>query len=281
MLKLFGRNGKKVEASVDEQGRRAVIDIRDITKTYLMGDIEVYALRGVSLQIYEGEVVSIMGPSGSGKSTLMNILGCLDQPSSGQYLLDGVDVSKLQEQELARIRNKKIGFVFQSFNLLKRTSALRQVELPLIYAGASGRTKKAKAALESVGLGQRLDHLPSELSGGQQQRVAIARALVNEPAMILADEPTGNLDSRSGTEVMQIFQTLNREQHITTIFVTHDPWIARHTQRVIMLRDGKIIADRQVAEPLVAGEAERPSEAAEMEGLFRDAYYGGKEEEYT
>jgi putative ABC transport system ATP-binding protein len=281
MLKLFGRNGKKVEASVDEQGRRAVIDIRDITKTYLMGDIEVYALRGVSLQIYEGEVVSIMGPSGSGKSTLMNILGCLDQPSSGQYLLDGVDVSKLQEQELARIRNKKIGFVFQSFNLLKRTSALRQVELPLIYAGASGRTKKAKAALESVGLGQRLDHLPSELSGGQQQRVAIARALVNEPAMILADEPTGNLDSRSGTEVMQIFQTLNREQHITTIFVTHDPWIARHTQRVIMLRDGKIIADRQVAEPLVAGEAERPSEAAEMEGLFRDAYYGGAEEEYT
>lgn len=281
MLKLFGRNGKKVEAAVDEQGRRAVIDIRDITKTYLMGDIEVNALRGVSLQIYEGEVVSIMGPSGSGKSTLMNILGCLDQPSSGQYLLDGVDVSKLQEQELARIRNKKIGFVFQSFNLLKRTSALRQVELPLIYAGASGRTKKAKAALESVGLGQRLDHLPSELSGGQQQRVAIARALVNEPAMILADEPTGNLDSRSGTEVMQIFQTLNREQHITTIFVTHDPWIARHTQRVIMLRDGKIIADRQVAEPLVAGEAERPSEAAEMEGLFRDVYYGGAEEEYT
>ncbi len=281
MLKLFGRNGKKVEASVDAQGRRAVIDIRDITKTYVMGDIEVNALRGVSLQIYEGEVVSIMGPSGSGKSTLMNILGCLDQPSSGQYLLDGVDVSKLQEKELARIRNKKIGFVFQSFNLLKRTSALRQVELPLIYAGTNGRTKKAKAALESVGLGQRLDHLPSELSGGQQQRVAIARALVNEPAMILADEPTGNLDSRSGTEVMQIFQTLNRDQHITTIFVTHDPWIARHTQRVIMLRDGKIIADRQVAEPLVAGEAERPSEAAEMEGLFRDVYYGGAENEYT
>lgn len=281
MLKLFGRNSKKVEAAVDAQGRRAVIDIHDITKTYMMGDIEVNALRGVSLQIYEGEVVSIMGPSGSGKSTLMNILGCLDQPSSGQYLLDGVDVSKLQEQELARIRNKKIGFVFQSFNLLKRTSALRQVELPLIYAGVGGRTKKAKAALESVGLGQRLDHLPSELSGGQQQRVAIARALVNEPAMILADEPTGNLDSRSGMEVMQIFQTLNRDQHITTIFVTHDPWIARHTQRVIMLRDGQIIADRQVAEPLVAGEAERPSEAAEMEGLFRDAYYGGKEEEYN
>jgi putative ABC transport system ATP-binding protein len=281
MLKLFGRNGKKPEAAHDEQGRRAVIDIRDITKTYQMGDIEVNALRGVSLQIYAGEIVSIMGPSGSGKSTLMNILGCLDQPTSGRYLLDEVDVSKLNEQALARIRNKKIGFVFQSFNLLKRTTALRQVELPLIYGGVTGRTKKAKAALESVGLEQRLDHLPSELSGGQQQRVAIARALVNEPAMILADEPTGNLDSRSGTEVMQIFQSLNREHGITTIFVTHDPWIARHTHRVIMLRDGTIVADREVADPLVAGESERPSEAAMMEGLFRDAYYCGTKEEYT
>jgi len=281
MLRLFSRNGKKTETVVDAQARRAVIDIRDITKTYQMGDIEVNALRDVTLQIYEGEIVSIMGPSGSGKSTLMNIFGCLDQPTSGQYFLDGVDVSKLQEQELARIRNKKIGFVFQSFNLLKRTSALRQVELPLIYGGVAGRTKKAKAALESVGLGQRLDHLPSELSGGQQQRVAIARALVNEPSMILADEPTGNLDSRSGSEVMQIFQTLNREQHITTIFVTHDPWIARQTRRVIMLHDGKIIADREVAQPLVAGENERPSEAAEMEGLFRDVYYGSTKDEYT
>src|SRR5690349_3789033 len=208
MLKLFGRGEKKIEATVDAQGRRAVIDIRDITKTYKMGDIEVNALRGVSLQIFEGEFISIMGPSGSGKSTLMNILGCLDQPTSGQYFLDGVDVSKLAENELARIRNKKIGFVFQSFNLLKRTTALRQVELPMIYGGISGRTKKAKKALESVGLGSRVDHLPSELSGGQQQRVAIARAIVNEPAMILADEPTGNLDSRSGTEVMQIFQDM-------------------------------------------------------------------------
>jgi len=275
----FRGNGKSVEPV--EQGRRAVIDIRDITKMYQMGEVEVHALRGVSLTVYEGEIISIMGPSGSGKSTLMNILGCLDQPTSGQYLLDGVDVSKLSEESLARVRNKKIGFVFQSFNLLKRTTALRQVELPLVYGGVSGRTKKAKAALESVGLGQRIHHLPSELSGGQQQRVAIARALVNEPAMILADEPTGNLDSRSGSEVMQIFQHLNREQGITTIFVTHDPWIARHTHRVIMLRDGKIIADREVANPLVAGEQERPSEAAEMEGLFKEVYYGGEAAEYN
>jgi len=281
MFKLFRRETGKEESIVDELGRKAVIDIQDITKMYRMGEIEVHALRGVSLKIYEGEFLSIMGPSGSGKSTLMNILGCLDQPTSGAYFLDGEDVSKLSERDLARVRNKKIGFVFQSFNLLKRTSALRQVELPLIYSGTPGRTKRARAALESVGLGQRVDHLPSELSGGQQQRVAIARALVNEPAMILADEPTGNLDSRSGNEVMQIFQRLNREQRITTVFVTHDPWIARHTQRVIMLRDGKIIADREVAEPLVAGESERPSEAVEMEGLFKEVYYGGQKDEYN
>src|SRR5690606_38615508 len=222
---MFGRffksNGKQHETPRDEQGRRAVIDIRDITKVYSMGDIEVHALRGVSLTIYEGEFVSIMGPSGSGKSTLMNVLGALDQPTSGGYCLDGEDVSKLNESDLARVRNKKIGFVFQSFNLLKRTTALRQVELPLIYGGGSRRTERAKAALEAVGLGQRLHHLPSELSGGQQQRVAIARALVNEPAIILADEPTGNLDSRSGTEVMRIFQDLNRNRGITTVFVTH------------------------------------------------------------
>jgi len=278
----FGRNGKKkTEEATDELGRRVVIDIRDITKVYYMGDIEVHALRGVSLKIHEGEFLSIMGPSGSGKSTLMNVLGALDQPTSGEYFLDGLDVSRLGETELARVRNKKIGFVFQSFNLLKRTTALRQVELPLIYAGAARRTERAKAALESVGLGRRIDHLPSELSGGQQQRVAIARALVNEPAMILADEPTGNLDSRSGMEVMQIFQDLNHNQGITVIFVTHDPWIARHTNRVIMLRDGKVVSDREVAEPLVAGVAERPSEAAEMEGVFREVYYSGSEEEYN
>jgi putative ABC transport system ATP-binding protein len=255
--------------------------VREITKMYKMGDIEVHALRGVDLKIYAGECISIMGPSGSGKSTLMNILGALDQPTSGEYFLDEVSVSKLSEADLARIRNKKIGFVFQNFNLLKRTSALRQVELPLIYAGAGNRTKRAKAALDAVGLGNRLDHMPSELSGGQQQRVAIARALVNEPAMILADEPTGNLDSRSGTEVMQLFQTLNREQGITIVFVTHDPWIARHTDRVVMLRDGKIVADRAVKEPLVAGESERPSLADEMETMFQDVYYGGAQEEYN
>jgi putative ABC transport system ATP-binding protein len=281
MMQWLKRRGKQPEVVRDEQGRRAVIDLRDITKVYKMGDIEVHALSGVSLRIFEGEFLSIMGPSGSGKSTLMNIVGALDQPTGGQYFLDGVDVSRLDESRLAVIRNKKIGFVFQSFNLLKRTTALRQVELPLIYAGVAGRGQKARAALEAVGLGNRLDHLPSELSGGQQQRVAIARALVNEPSMILADEPTGNLDSRSGTEVMQIFQRLNLEQRITTVFVTHDPWIARHTERVIMLRDGKIVADRQVAEPLVAGEAERPSEAEELEGVFQEAYYGGVKEEYN
>ena len=264
MFKLFKRDAAPPMSTEP----KAVIDVRAITKMYKMGDVEVHALRGVDLKIMEGEFVSIMGPSGSGKSTLMNILGALDQPSSGDYFLDGVNVSRLSESDLARVRNKKIGFVFQNFNLLKRTSALRQVELPLMYAGVSGRQKKAKAALESVGLSSRLDHLPSELSGGQQQRVAIARALVNEPAMILADEPTGNLDSRSGTEVMQIFQRLNREQGITVVFVTHDPWIARHTNRVVMLRDGSIIADQAVKSPLVAGAAERPSLADEMEEIL-------------
>lgn len=268
--------GPRTDAS-----KTAVIDIRNITKTYQMGQLELRVLKGVSVKIFEGEFVSIMGPSGSGKSTLMNILGALDTPSSGKFLLDGVDVSKLSENELASIRNKKIGFVFQNFNLLKRTEALRQVELPLVYSGVRNRSRLAKAALESVGLGQRLDHLPSELSGGQQQRVAIARALVNSPSVILADEPTGNLDSRSGTEVMQIFQRLNREDGITTVFVTHDPWIARHTKRVIMLRDGKIVADQRVKEPLVAGEAERPSEAEELQGIFDETYYGGDENEYT
>jgi putative ABC transport system ATP-binding protein len=274
---MFKRRGKsEYTPPVDENGRKAVIDIRGITKVYKMGEMEVHALRGVDVAVYEGEFISIMGPSGSGKSTMMHILGALDQPTTGSYYLDGTDVAKLNDQELAIVRNRKIGF-----NLLKRTTAQRQVELPLVYAGAGERRKRAVAALEAVGLGNRLDHLPSELSGGQQQRVAIARAIVNSPSIILADEPTGNLDSKSGTEVLKIFQALNREKGITTIFVTHDAFIARHTDRVIMLRDGEVVADRRIAQPLIAGEAERPNEAAELEAVFKDTYYGGKPEEYN
>jgi len=253
----------------DERGRKAVIDIRDITKVYKMGEIEVPALRGVSLRVYEGEFISIMGPSGSGKSTMLQILGALDQPTSGEYYLDGVNVGKLKDTTHASVRNKKIGFVFQSFNLLKRTTALRQVELPLIYAGGNNRAARARTALEAVGLGSRLNHHPNELSGGQQQRVAIARAIVNNPAIVLADEPTGNLDSRSGTEVLKIFQKMNRENGITTIFVTHDTFVARHTDRIVMLRDGQIMADERVYGPIEAGTVERPSESADLETLFQ------------
>jgi putative ABC transport system ATP-binding protein len=256
----------------DERGRKAVIDVRDISKIYWMGEIEVPALRGVSLQVYEGEFISIMGPSGSGKSTMLQILGALDQPTSGEYYLDGLNVAKLKDTELATVRNKKIGFVFQSFNLLKRTTAQRQVELPLIYAGGRERTKRARAALEAVGLGDRLSHHPNELSGGQQQRVAIARAIVNNPAIVLADEPTGNLDSHSGTEVLKIFQKMNRENGITTVFVTHDTFVARHTDRIVMLRDGEIVADQRVENPIDAGSVERPSEHAELEMLFKETY---------
>ncbi|MDW8407597.1 MAG: ABC transporter ATP-binding protein [Anaerolineae bacterium] len=219
-----------------------------------MGDIEVRALDGVSLTIYPGELTAIMGPSGSGKTTLMNILGCLDQPTRGTYRLDGVDVEKLNDNQLAVIRNKKIGFVFQSFNLLRRTSAIDNVEQPLIYAGVPPRERRerAKAALEAVGLGHRLKHHANELSGGQQQRVAIARALVNNPAIILADEPTGNLDSKSGAEIMCLFQRLNEENGITVIFVTHDPRIAQHTRRVIRIADGKIVDDYPVTDQIIA-----------------------------
>ena len=273
-------NGKTREIEMTDN-QTPVIDILDITKTYQMGEMSLDVLKGITLQIEPGEFLSIMGPSGSGKSTLMNILGALDRPTSGDYFLHGESVADLNERQLARIRNHKIGFVFQSFNLLRRTSALRQVELPLIYGSAKARRGQAAAALEAVGLEARMNHLPSELSGGQQQRVAIARALVSEPSIILADEPTGNLDSRSGTEVMEIFQKLNHDKGITTIFVTHDTWIARHTDRVIMIRDGNIVADRHVAEPLVAGEAERPSEAEELEGIFQETYYGGSAEEYA
>ncbi len=241
---------------------RPVIVIHDMTKVYLMGEYEVRALNGVSVEIDQGEFVAIMGPSGSGKSTMMNMLGALDKPSGGQYLLDGIDVSAMSDDELADIRNRKIGFVFQNFNLLPRVPALQQVELPLIYAAKRERSERARRALELVGLGERVHHRPSELSGGQQQRVAIARALVNEPAIILADEPTGNLDSKSGTEVMAIFQRLNREQGITILFVTHDPWIARHTRRIITLADGIVVRDEIVPTPLVAGQSKRPSDEA-------------------
>jgi putative ABC transport system ATP-binding protein len=219
-----------------------VIDAREITKVYLMGEVEVHALCGVSLQVGRGEVMSIMGPSGSGKSTLMNILGALDRPTSGTYYLNGEQVSDLKDDELAMIRNREVGFVFQTFNLLSRHTAIANVELPMRYAGVSnGRRKKAIAALEAVGLGDRVRHKPNELSGGQQQRVAIARALVNQPAIILADEPTGNLDSVSGAEIMDILLDLNKERGTTLIFVTHDPEIAAQTHRVIHLLDGLIV----------------------------------------
>ncbi|NOZ50202.1 MAG: ABC transporter ATP-binding protein [Chloroflexi bacterium] len=234
--------------------QQPVIEIKEVTKVYQMGEIQVHALRGVSLQVRAGELVAIMGPSGSGKSTLMNILGALDVATSGSYWLQGQDVSHMNDDQLADIRNRRIGFVFQNFNLLPRTSALANVELPLIYAGASRRHERAGAALELVGLGDRLHHHPNELSGGQQQRVAIARALVNDPSIILADEPTGNLDSKSGAEIMRIFQGLNEERGITIIFVTHEPDIAEHTRRIIRLQDGHVINDSPVKNPRRAGE---------------------------
>ena len=221
------------------------IDVRDVTKTYVLGDVKVEALRGVTFTIARGEFVAIMGPSGSGKSTLMNLLGCLDQPTTGQYLLDGIDVSTLGDDALAAIRLRKLGFAFQGFNLLARTSALKNVALPLFYAGIGVRARGETAAdrLREVGLGDRLDHKPAELSGGQQQRGAIARALVNDPAVLLADEPTGNLDSTTSEELMTLFQDLNAGGR-TIIMVTHDEGVASHARRIIRVRDGRIVDDR-------------------------------------
>jgi putative ABC transport system ATP-binding protein len=235
---------------------RTVIELDHIHKTYTMGDVEVHALRGVSLTIKEGEFVAIMGASGSGKSTTMNIIGCLDRPTRGTYILDGRDVSRMSKDERADIRCQKIGFVFQGFNLLARTSALENVELPMLYAAVDGpeRHRRAHEALAAVGLGGREQNHPNQLSGGQQQRVAVARALVNNPALILADEPTGNLDSRTSIEVMEIFQRLNRDRGITLVLVTHEPDIAEYAKRVIVFKDGKIKRDYQV---------ERPRDAAE------------------
>ncbi len=231
-----------------------IIKVEYLTKVYDTGAIQVDALRNVSLSIEKNEYVAIMGASGSGKSTLMNILGCLDRLTDGKYILDGVDVSTLNDNELAVIRNKKIGFVFQAFNLLPRLSALGNVELPMVYAGLSKseRQIKAKAALEKVGLGDRMHHRPNELSGGQKQRVAIARALVNNPAIILADEPTGNLDTKSSEEIMDIFESLNNEG-VTIIMVTHERDIAQHTKRAVVFRDGEIISDKQVENRIIRG----------------------------
>jgi len=232
-----------------------LIQIEHLTKVYQLGEVDVHALRGVSVNVSKGEFVAIMGASGSGKSTFMNILGCLDKPTKGSYILEGIDVGKLSRDELAMIRNKKIGFVFQGFNLLSRTSALENVELPLFYGPASNKTRKEKAmaALERVGLGDRIHHYPNQLSGGQQQRVAIARSLVNDPSIILADEPTGNLDSRTSVEVMGIFQELNNNG-ITIILVTHEPDIAEFAKRHIVFRDGKIRADKVNSRPKIASE---------------------------
>ncbi len=224
----------------------ALIKIKDIYKTYFLGEVDVPVLKGVSLEIERGEMVALMGASGSGKTTLMNLIGCLDTPTAGQYWLNGIEVSKMSDDELARVRNREIGFVFQTFNLLPRATSLHNVELPLVYAGLSAKDRRDKAALalESVGLGSRMEHKPNELSGGQRQRVAIARALVTEPSILLADEPTGNLDSTTSEEIMRVFQELNEQRGQTIIMVTHEHDIAEHAARVVTLHDGLISSDR-------------------------------------
>jgi putative ABC transport system ATP-binding protein len=232
-----------------------MIQTRDLTKVYQMGEDQVHALNGASFTIEKGEMIAIMGPSGSGKSTLMSIIGCLDVPTSGRYTLDGISVENMEDAQLAEIRGRKIGFVFQQFNLLARTSALENVMLPLTYAGISGkeRQKRAAEALERVGLADRTHHAPNELSGGQQQRVAIARAIVNQPAILLADEPTGALDSKTGVEIMELFQSLYKDHGQTVILVTHDSHVARHTNRILKLSDGYIISDEINPHPIKAG----------------------------
>src|SRR4051794_37450684 len=246
-----------------------VIELTDIEKIYDTGSVRVHALRNVNLEIQHGEFVAIMGTSGSGKSTLMNILGCLDRPTAGQYLLEGVDISQLNKDQRADVRNRKLGFVFQGYNLLRRTTALENVELPLIYAGvpAAERVRRSRVALSIVGLAYREDNHPSQLSGGQQQRVAIARALVNNPSMLLADEPTGNLDTRTSLDVMGVFQRLNRESGITIVLVTHEPDIASFAGRIVTVRDGRIVSDRSVQRPRDAAEelANLPPEEEEQE----------------
>jgi putative ABC transport system ATP-binding protein len=251
---------ERATATMDNAGAAktgaAVIRLENVYKTYDLGEVQVHALRGISLEIHAGEFVAVMGASGSGKSTLMNILGCLDKPTKGHYFLDGIDVSGMEKSDLARIRNHKLGFVFQGFNLLSRTSALENVELPTIYAGISleERESRAKESLERVGLADRAHHHPSQLSGGQQQRVAIARALVNRPSILLADEPTGNLDSRTSVEIMDILQRLNKDAGLTVALVTHEPDIAQYAKRVLEFRDGKIKKDVQVVNRLIASE---------------------------
>src|SRR5258705_397019 len=245
-----------VDTGAGSRGAESIIRVTDVHKYYDLGETRVHALRGVTVEVGRGDFVAIMGSSGSGKSTFMNILGCLDKPTTGQYYLEGIEVSSLDKKQLAAIRNRKIGFVFQGFNLLSRTSALENVELPMLYLGikTSERMERAREALDIVGLGDRVNNLPNQLSGGQQQRVAIARSLVNRPSIILADEPTGNLDSRTAVEVMDVFQRLNQERGITIALVTHEPDIAQYARRTIVFKDGRIKNDYMIKEPRSARE---------------------------